>query len=290
MNDLRAVLADRFEIGAHPLRFQGMAERVPGIYDLSFINRSGEPVSGVLCRPDRPGRTPVVLYLHAHGNRYHIGATELLDGRPALHGALGPMLAAQGIASVCLDMPCFGGRAGVTESAAAKAALWRGGSLAGQMLGESAALLDWLCAQDWVDPARIGGFGISMGATLGTWLAAVDSRICALVQECCLADFAVLIDEGGHDLHGIYLTVPGLLCIAANGEIAGLVAPRAQFIGIGDLDPLTPARAVAVALGQVQAGYVAGGRLVVHREATSGHVETPAMRAAALAFLVRELG
>ena len=79
--------------------------------------------------------------------------------------------------------------------------------------------------------------------------------------------------------------------MAGNGQIAGMVAPRAQFIGLGDLDPLTPPEAMAVALAQVEAAYAAaGGRLVIHREPASGHVETPAMRAAMLDFMSEALG
>lgn len=290
MSELRDRLTAMFEVGLHPLTYQGSVDHGGGIYDLSFMNRSGEPVRGVLCRPDVPGRVPMVLNLHAHGNRYEMGANELTDGRPALQGAMGPVLMAMGIASVCLDMPCFGARSGVSESAAAKAALWEGRSLAGQMIGESVSALDWISGLDWVDAGRIGVFGISMGATLGYWLAAVDDRVKCLVQECCFADFRTLIAGGGHDLHGIYLTVPGLLAAAGNGAIAGLMAPRAQFIGIGDLDPLTPVAAVDVALRELRAGYAGAGRLLVHREPASGHVETPAMRAAALGFLQGELG
>jgi hypothetical protein len=104
---------------------------------------------------------------------------------------------------------------------------------------------------------------------------------------CAYAEFATLIETGAHDLHGIYLTVPGLLNIASNGEIAGLIAPRPQFIGIGDLDPLTPPAAVDKALAETRTEYAQAGAadaLIVHREAASGHVETPAMRAAVLDF------
>ncbi len=283
-----------FEIGAHPLAFVAATDLASGpgqsVQRLAFRTATGEAVRGVLCRPAVGGPVPAVLVIHAHGNRHDIGADELMQGRPALAGPLGPDLARLGIAALCLDMPCFGERAGVTESAAAKAALWAGRSLAGQMLGECASALDWLRAQPWVRADRIGVFGISMGATLGYWLAAVDPRVKALAQECCLADFGALIATGAHDLHGIYLTVPGLPGLAANGEIAGMVAPRAQFIGLGDLDPLTPPEAMAIALDQVQAGYAAaGGRLALHREPDEGHRETPAMRAAALAFLQEEL-
>jgi pimeloyl-ACP methyl ester carboxylesterase len=294
MDRLRARLRQAFEADDHPLRLvseHSEAEGPVAVTRLAFASFAGEAVRGICCRP-MDGAEPCagVLVIHAHGNRYDIGADELLAGRPALHAPIGRALAEMGIASLCLDLPCFGHRAAVTESAAAKAALWRGRSLAGQMVGECHAALDWLAAQPWVRADRIGVFGISMGATLGYWLAAVDPRVRALVQECCLADFAALIATGAHDLHGIYLTIPGLLNIASNGRIAGLIAPRAQFIGIGDSDPLTPPDAVEISLAEVRAAYAAiGGRLEVHREPLTGHAETPAMRRAALAFLSAEL-
>lgn len=286
--DVKARLRERFEIGRHPLRFLGEAAEA-GVTRLAFEASGGARVRGFFCRPDLAGQAPAVLVIHAHGNRYDIGAEELMAGRPALQAPLGPVLAGMGIASLCLDLPCFGARAGVGEQAAAKAALWRGRSLAGQMVAECGSALDWLAGRPEIRADRIGVFGISMGATLGYWLAAVDGRVRCLAQECCFADFGELIRAGAHDLHGIYLTVPGLLEVASNGVIAGMMAPRAQFIGIGDLDPLTPPLAVEKALTEVRAGYRDGGRLVVHREALTGHVETPAMRAAALAFLLDEL-
>jgi dienelactone hydrolase len=266
------------------------------IEQLTFANREGEAVRGVLTRPTGAGRGngrfPAILYIHAHGDRYDIGAAELLEGRPAIGDALGPELAVRGYATLAIDMPGFGVRAGRTESDLAKARLWRGKSLAGQMLGEQAAALSWLAAQPFVDASRIGCFGLSMGATLGYWLAAVDDRVAALAHLCCYADFETLIGLGAHDLHGIYLVVPGLLDLAANGEIAGMAAPRPQLVCIGDLDPLTPPLAVDRALAQTRAAYSAAGAgdaLVLHREAGTGHRMTPAMRRAVLDFFDRTL-
>lgn len=294
--DLVMRLRGLFEYGQHPLAFQ-TATTEPAAPELSvqrlgFATASGEPVRGFLCRPAHaPGPLPAVLVIHAHGARYDIGADELMQGRPAVPAPMGPALARHGIASLCLDLPCFGERSGQAESAAAKALLWQGRSLAAQMMGESRAALDWLAGQGWVRPGRLGVYGISMGATFGYWLAAVDPRVRALAHECCLADFDSLIASGAHEGHGIYLTIPGLPALAPNGVIAGLVAPRPQFIGLGDLDPLTPPQAMETALAQVRAAYAReGGRLVIHREPAEGHVETPAMRAAMLRFLVGELG
>jgi dienelactone hydrolase len=293
--ELSAILRERFEVGAHPLAFRG--ERSGGYDDLvlrrlRFANTGGEAVSGLLLEPDGPRPAPAVLYIHAHGSEYEIGAREVLEGRPALAAPLGPDLARAGFRVLAIDLPCFGGRAGANESAASKAALWRGGSLAGQMLGEIASALDWLANDPGTDARRIGVFGLSMGATLGYWLAAVEPRIAAVAHLCCLADFDTLIARGDHDLHGPYLTVPGLLSIASNGNIAGMIAPRPQFVGLGDADPLTPPAASKPALAELRDAYAAAGAsaaLHVHREPEGGHQETPAMRRALVAFLTENL-
>ncbi|NGO54932.1 alpha/beta hydrolase family protein [Allomesorhizobium camelthorni] len=284
-----------FEVGGHSLReVQRDASDEGGhiVERLIFETGYGEAVRGLLARPKSGAPSPAILYIHAHGARHDIGAAELLDGRPALKEPLGPVFAAMGFATLAIDMPGFGSRSGRSESELAKARLWLGQSLAGQMLGEQTAALSWLAVQPFVDARRIGCFGISMGATLGYWLAAVDNRVATLAHLCCYADFATLIELGAHDLHGIYLTIPGLLNIASNGEIAGLIAPRPQLICIGNLDPLTPPVAVDRALAQTRAAYEQAGaadRLLVHREADTGHQESPEMRRAVLDFFRRNL-
>lgn len=292
---MRDSLAKSFEIGGHALELaERQAEHRDGFVGeaLTFATASGEHFRALMTRPEAPGPHPAILHIHAHGARYDIGAAELLDGRPALVSPPGPVLARAGYATLCIDLPGFGSRAAATESALAKARLWRGKSLAGQMLGELSSALGWLAAEPYVDPGRIGAFGISMGATFAYWLAAADPRIACLAQLCCYADLDMLMETGAHDLHGIYLTVPGLLNLASNGEIAGLCAPRPQFIGIGDQDPLTPPAAVDKALAATRAAYAAAGaagNLVLHREAGLGHEESPAMREAWLAFLAHHL-
>lgn len=288
-------LRDAFEIGRHPLRFHsasiGAADGF-AVEHLTFESTAGETVRGVLTRPEGPGPFPALLYIHAHGNRHDIGIAEMLDGRPALQGPLGPEFARRGYVTLMTELPAFGTRAEPGESARAKAALWHGRSLAGQMVGEQASALDWLLSRVDVDAGRTGAFGISMGATLAYWLASVDPRIAAVAHLCAYADLETLIGTGAHDLHGIYMSVPGLLEIASNGRIAGAIAPHPQLIGIGDLDPLTPPLAVDTALEETRVLYAAAGAanaLAVHREPDSGHVETPAMREAVMRFLEQHL-
>lgn len=250
---------------------------------------AGMPVRGLLTRPAGVRqRLPAVLYCHAHGARYDIGAAELLDGRPALLSPWGPLLAAHGFVTLCIDVATFGERSELKEDALSKALLWRGDTLMGQMLADLLAAFDHLASRDDVDPQRIAAFGLSMGATHAYFLAAIEPRIARVAHLCCFADLAALVETGAHDLHGHYMTMPGLLAATSFGRIAGMAAPRPQLICIGEDDPLTPPLAVDRAFAETQAAYAAAAaeeELALLREPGCGHAETPRMRAAVLAFL-----
>jgi hypothetical protein len=245
---------------------------------------------GVLILPDGPGPHPLVLYCHAHGNTYTIGADELILGRPALQGPYGPALARLGIASVAIDLPLFGTRQALgPETALAKAAHWQGRPLMGQMLAELSQLLAWAAAQPEVDATRIATLGLSMGATHAYWLAALQPRIAACAHLCAFSDVAPLIATGAHDLHGPYMTVPGLLRHGDMGDVAGLIAPRPQLVCSGALDPLTPAAALEPALDRLRRAYGDAPALSGLTDPASGHSETAAMRDRVLTFLTAHL-
>jgi hypothetical protein len=247
-----------------------------------------EAVPATFIRPDGPGPHPAVLYCHAHGGAWDIGMRELMAGRPAIPTPIGPDLVKAGFAALCVEMPAFGGRAEPGENARAKAHLWYGRSLFAQMLDELGGGLRYLQGRPDVDPARIASFGLSMGATHSFWIAALEPTINRAAHWCCYADLATLIEEGVHDRHGLYLTVPGLLARTSVGEIAGLVAPRPQQIGVGFGDFFTSPTAVERALVATRAAYQAAGAeaaLSFLSDDLAGHHETPALRAALFDFL-----
>jgi dienelactone hydrolase len=247
------------------------------------------PVRGLLTRPlAASGRLPGVLYCHAHGAKYGIGAAELTNGWASLIGPYGPLLAGRGFVTLSIDMPTFGERQEPVEDALSKALLWQGKTLMGEMLGDLLAAFEYLAARNDVDLRRIAAFGLSMGATHAFFLGALEPRFNRIAHLCCYADWAALIEIGAHDLHGHYMTVPGLLAKTSIGAIAGMIAPRPQLICVGETDPLTPPEAVTRAYAETLSAYRAAGaedslRLIV--EPDSGHAETPRMREAVLAFL-----
>lgn len=277
------------------LRFTGCTrtEGPQGLWRLSFTTNRGGRVPALYLPPPGGKAAPAILYCHAHGGQYDIGMSELTDGRPALSAPFAPALAQAGFAVLCVEMLCFGARSDMAEGATAKACLWHGRTLFGQMLAEQGAGLDWLAAQPGVDGTRIGALGISMGGTLAWWLAALEPGIAAAAALSCFSDMGLLIGTGAHDRHGHYMTVPGLLRLGRTGQLAGLAAPKPLLFGIGLEDWGTPAPAFALARADVSKAYGDAGAddaLSFHVEETLGHAESPAMRQAVMAFLDARLG
>jgi dienelactone hydrolase len=91
----------------------------------------------------------------------------------------------------------FGERSHTSEADTFKATLWQGQVLWGMMVYDSLRAVDFLARRPDVDAARLGTLGISMGSTMAWWLAALDERIKATVDICCLTDFHTLLAKKG---------------------------------------------------------------------------------------------
>jgi hypothetical protein len=252
-----------------------------------------EPVPAYFVRPrEVTGRVPAVLYNHAHGGNYALGKDELLLGRNALQQPpYADLLTSMGYCALCMDTWVFGERATRTELDAFKETLWKGQVLWGMMVYDSLRGLDYLVGRPEVDAARLGTAGISMGSTMGWWVAALDERVKVCVDICCLTDFDALIEAGGLGGHGIYYYVPSLLKHFTTAQINALIAPRAHLSLAGDLDALTPPAGLERIDGELREAYAALGhpenwRLLRYQV---GHEETPEMRTEIVAFLQERL-
>ncbi|MGR3793137.1 alpha/beta hydrolase family protein [Vannielia sp. SX4] len=241
-----------------------------------------EPLAGgVLLCPDGPGPFPAVLYCHAHGGEYGLGKRELTEGAWWTSGPPGPALVAAGFAVYCIDMPGFGARqAEGSEEALSLAEAWHGRSLFARMLADQRGAFEYLATDPRVDAARIFTWGASMGAGLGTWLAALEPRVAGAVSLIMLADIAPMIETGAHARHGPWYTAPGLLRMGDQGDVAAGIAPRPLFVAHGGQDALTPQAAREAALAKLPPeGFTH------FFQPEADHAETAEMREAALAFL-----
>ena len=250
-------------------------------------------VPTVFCRPLRAAKPyPAVLFNHAHGGDYKGGKQELTEpkaillNKPHAHA-----LAQRGIASCCIDQWNFGERHQRPESELFKEHLWFGRVLWGLMVYDNLRALDWLCARRDVDAARIGTLGLSMGATMSWWTAALDERVKVTADLCCLTDFHELIRTRGLDGHGLYYFVPSLLKHFDTAGINALIAPRPHLTLNGDYDRLTPPAGldtVERAMKKVYRQCGAPDAWKSFRDMT-GHFETHAMRAEILTWFERWL-
>ena len=286
---------DRLKRASSPdFTLVSIEEKESFILEVLNLDLNGEEaVPALFLKPRLPGPPgPVVLYNHAHGGNYRRGKDELLGGADFLQaGPYGPALIGAGFSVLCYDAWCFGDRRARTESATFKHLLWRGENLWGRMVWDGLRAVDYLSSRSDVDPSRIGTLGISMGGSLAWWLAALEPRIAACVDLCAMTDYESLDRLGSLDRHGLYYYVPGLLKEFSTARIAALSAPRWHLSLNGSLDELTPASGLPIVDRGLREAYKESGYPERWRMETSpsGHFETSAMRAAALAFLKEHL-
>jgi hypothetical protein len=203
-----------------------------------------ETVPGILLIPNRvKDNAPAMLYCHAHFGTYEVGKEELFNGRTVMP-AYASVYANKGIVTLAIDSWCFGQRNTRSELDTAKEMLWRGRTLFGMMLFDEMRALDFLLSRKEVDPKRVGVFGLSMGATKAWWLSALDTRITACLDLCCMTDFEELMKSGNLKGHSIYYYVPSLLKHFNTSTINELIVPRPHLSLNGRFDELTPPKGV----------------------------------------------
>ena len=109
--------------------------------------------------------------------------------------------------------------------------------LINQSLHDLRCCLDWVARREDVDPRRIGTMGVSQGGTHSWMLAAMDERIAAAAPICGVCTYRSLWSgvrdawyDGSFrsflDSHSNYYFTPGVLRIADQQDLCGLIAPR----------------------------------------------------------------
>ncbi|MGC9317657.1 MAG: alpha/beta hydrolase family protein [Armatimonadota bacterium] len=203
------------------------------VENLTFAGAGGEHVPAVLIRPTGVERPPVVLFLHGLGG----------DKGQARLAAM--LLAPQGVAVMAIDAALHGDRAvegpGIGRQLAADLqALVR-------TVIDNRRAIDYIHTRGDLDPDRLVLMGASMGAILGSIVAAVDERIDAAVLLVGGGGWERILEASEHPaaaaLRESGLSGEGSLAQLDPVHFVGHISPRPVLMVNGTQDRIIPPEA-----------------------------------------------
>ena len=242
----------------------------------------GDRVPAFVLVPDGVSAThpaAAVAVWHQHNGAYHLGKVEPagLAGSPMHH--TGVALAKLGYVVICPDALCFGERqnkqlhGGNFERFEFLRYVVAGKCMAWKNILDMRRAIDYLCSRPEVRKDRIGCYGHSMGST-HTWLVGPwEPRLRALVGNCCLPTYAAI--HRTHLLHCFPNFIPGWFQYGDTPDIAGLIAPRALHLNLGELDGGSPIEEVREGVKTIARAYQRAGapdKFSYFIEPGTGHV------------------
>jgi len=227
----------------------------------------GDRVPAFVLIPDGANAShaaPAVAVWHQHNGAYQLGKVEPagLAGSPMHH--TGVALAKLGYVVICPDALCFGERqsrhlqGGNFERFEFLRYVVAGKCMAWKNILDMRRAIDYLCSRPEVRKDRIGCYGHSMGST-HTWLVGPwEPRLVCLVGNCCLPTYAAI--HRTHILHCFPNFIPGWLQHGDTPDIAGLIAPRALHLNLGEMDGGSPIQEVREGVKTIARAYERAGR------------------------------
>jgi dienelactone hydrolase len=249
---------------------------------VTYCVEPGDRVGAYVLVPegvDAAHPAPAVAVWHQHNGAWHLGKVEPagLAGSPMHH--TGVALAKEGYVVICPDALCFGERqskhlrGGDFERFEFLRYVVAGKCMAWKNILDMRRAIDYLCSRPEVRKDRIGCYGHSMGST-HTWLVGPwEPRLKCLVGNCCLPTYAGI--HRTHILHCFPNFVPGWFRYGDTPDMAGLIAPRALHLNLGETDggsPIEEARAGIETIARAYERAGAADKFTHFIEPGTGHV------------------
>lgn len=256
---------------------------------VDYAVEPGDRVPAIVLIPDGVSASspaPGICVWHQHAGQWHLGKTEPagLSGDPMHH--TGAALAKEGYVVLCPDALCFEERqdpsgvltAGNFERFEFLRYVVAGKCMAWKNILDMRRAVDYLITRPEVRADKLGCYGHSMGST-HTWLVGPwEERLKCLVGNCCLPTYAAI--HRTKILHCFPNFIPGFAQFGDTPDIAGLIAPRALHLNIGELDSGSPIEEVRAGIERIAAAYAAqdaSERFTSFIQADTGHVLSPEM-------------
>jgi dienelactone hydrolase len=169
------------------------------------------------------------------------------------------------------------------------ASLWPAGlSLLGMQVYDNRRAVDYLCTRPEVDPARIGVTGASGGGNQTMYAGALDERLAAVVPVCSVGNYQAYLKAACC----VCEVLPGALRFTEEGDVLGLVAPRALMVVNASKDSFQFSVGEAeksLARAKAVYGLLGAEEKVKHAVFESPHAYNQAMREAMYGWMTRWL-
>jgi dienelactone hydrolase len=167
--------------------------------------------------------------------------------------------------------------------------LWPSGhTLLGMQVYDNRRAVDYLCSRPEVDPRRIGITGASGGGNQSMYAGALDERIAAVVPVCSVGTYQAYMRAACC----VCEMLPGALRFTEEGDVQGLVAPRALMVINATRDAYQfSVEQARISLQRAQAIYELhkAPEKVRHVTFESGHAYSQPMREAMYGWMSRWL-
>ncbi|MHB1583089.1 MAG: alpha/beta hydrolase family protein [Acidimicrobiales bacterium] len=223
-----------------------------------FDTEADMSVPAYLLVPEgRSGPGSAVLAVHGHGPGKSLVCG--LTTTEAPNGDYAVQMVRRGHVVLAPDLRCFGERAdwNPPDHYACDTnlvhAVMDGRNPIAQNLWDLRRCLDVLADHPLVDPDRIGAAGLSYGATMTLFLAAVDQRVAAAVVSGYFSSWAES-HKMPWNMCGSQVLF-GMLGRLEHVDLGALVAPRPLLVETGSEDLLFPLAAAAESVGQLARVY-----------------------------------
>jgi dienelactone hydrolase len=269
------------------------------IETLSYEVEPDDRVPALLLVPegvDEKHPAPGICIWHQHAGQWHLGKSEPagLAGNPMHH--TGAALARLGYVVLCPDALCFEERqhpklkGGSFERYEFLRYVVNGKCMAWKNILDMHRAVDYLTSRPDVNSGRIGCYGHSMGSTHAWLIGPHEPRIKATVGNCCLPTYAGIHDE--RILHCFPNFVPGWLQFGDTPEMAGLIAPRALHLNLGETDKGSPIKYAKRGIKRIEQAYArqqASTQFSYFIEPDTGHVLSDEMWRRVRDFFAKKL-
>lgn len=222
-------------------------------------------------KEDRSNRAVIAFHGHGRGKSDVVGIALEEDDEERIERsnyAYAHLLAQRGYVVLAPDQRCFGEREFGGCQKAQMNALLLGRTLIGMRVWDAIRCVDYLETRKEVNPERIGVLGVSGGGTTSLFTSAIERRIKVTVVSGYFCTFKDSIFDLRHCACNY---IPGIVKIAEEADIGGLIAPRPLFIENGVDDPIFPACGVERAYRALRRIYkVAGAGEALGKESFDG--------------------